>query len=245
MKVRQTINRTKRMMVSKTVILPRKEYFWGVTPREGRHNKTNSMAILTLLRDYLKLGDKEREITRVLNQGIVLVDGKTVKDRRFSVGFMDVITISKTGESYRILFDMKGRLFPVKETAGNADKKPVKVTGKHTIAGGKDQLAFHDGQNMITDRKDVQNGDVVLLKLPEKEIVDLFKLQQGSKVFLTGGRHVGSTATIKGIEVKESSARNLVYLEEGYSTVVDYAFPIGNQRSAFHLPAAEIDEVAK
>ncbi len=233
------INRTKRMMVSSAIILPRKEYFWGVTPKEGRHNKEASISLLTVLRDYLKIGDKEREITRVLHNGRVLVDGKIVKDRRFSVGFMDVITVKDTGESYRIIYDDKGRLILVKESAENSDKKPVKVTGKHTAGKGKLQLVFHDGQNLISDRKDVQTGDVILLKLPEKEVIDLFKLQQGSKVFLTGGRHVGNTATIKGIEVKESSARNLVTLEEGYATVVDYAFPIGNQRSTFHMPSAE------
>ena len=231
------------MMVSRTVILPRKEYFWGVTPREGRHNKANSISLLTLLRDYLRLGDKEREITRLLNSGGILVDGQAVKERRFSVGFMDIITVKDTGESYRILYDNKGRLFPAREKGDNVTRKLVKVTGKHTIDGGKIQLAFHDGQNMISEKKDIQNGDVVMLKIPEKEILEVLKLGQGSRVFLTGGRHVGSTATIKGIEVKESSASNLVYLEEGYSTVVDYAFTLGNQRSVFHLPTS--DEVAE
>ena len=46
------------------------------------------------------------------------IDNKTRRDTKFPVGVMDVITVSKTNESYRMLYDVKGRftLVKLKET---------------------------------------------------------------------------------------------------------------------------------
>ncbi|HII83011.1 MAG TPA: 30S ribosomal protein S4e, partial [Ferroplasma sp.] len=80
--------KTKIMMASRKLKIPRKTNFWSVTPTPATHRKQDSIPMLILLRDYLKLGDKEREITRILNNNMVKVDGRIVKDRRFPVGFM-------------------------------------------------------------------------------------------------------------------------------------------------------------
>lgn len=234
------INRTKRMMVSKAVIIPRKEYFWGVTPRPGRHSRMESVSILTVLRDHLKVGDKEREITRLLNSGKVAVDGRKVKDRRAPLGFMDLLQIEGYTNPYRMLYDKKGRLVLGKESPEGSSVKLLKVKGKHTVEGGKLQLTFHDGFNTIVDRNDISTGDVVVVRIPERTITDVYKLTPGAKVFLTGGKHVGNIATVKSIEVKESSSENLISFEEGYSTVVSYAFPIGSQRGSYHVPELEV-----
>jgi len=39
----------------------------------------------------------------------VKVDGVTRKDKGFPLGVMDIVSIEKTGESFRILYDVKGR----------------------------------------------------------------------------------------------------------------------------------------
>jgi len=39
----------------------------------------------------------------------VKVDGKTRRDDGFPLGVMDVLSIEKTGENFRILYDCKGR----------------------------------------------------------------------------------------------------------------------------------------
>lgn len=237
---RKMIDRTKRMMVSRAVIIPRKEYFWGVTPRPGRHSRAESVSVLTVLRDHLKIGDKEREITRLLSSGKVTVDGRKVKSRRFALGFMDLLRVEGEATPYRMLYDKKGRLVLGKESPEGSAVKLLKVKGKHTVEGGKLQLVFHDGFNTIVDRKDIATGDVVVVKIPERTITDVYKLAPGAKVFLTGGKHVGNIATVKTMEVKESSSENLISFEEGYSTVVSYAFPIGGPRGYYHVPELEV-----
>ena len=37
------------------------------------------------------------------------VDGKVRTDPKFPAGFMDVIQIEKTGENFRLIYDVKGR----------------------------------------------------------------------------------------------------------------------------------------
>jgi small subunit ribosomal protein S4e len=39
----------------------------------------------------------------------VKVDGVTRKDKGFPLGVMDVVSIEKTNETFRILYDVKGR----------------------------------------------------------------------------------------------------------------------------------------
>lgn len=229
-----TINKTKRHMLPRVVKVPRKEYFWGTSARPGKHSSESAVPLLHVLRDYIHIGDKEREITRILNNGMILVDGRIVKERRTSVGFMDLISIVPRNEHYRIIYDTKGRLVAKKEIDKFASVKYLKVEGKNTLRGGKSQIIFHDGQNVVSTQA-LTPGDVIVAKIPDKNIEEVLKMQPGSKAFITGGSHIGETATIKKIEVKKSSAANMVEMEEGFETISDYVFVIGTQRSSYEF----------
>lgn len=233
------INKTKRLVIPRVTKIPRKTFFWGATPNPGKHTKESSVALLTVLRDYLKLGDKEREVTRMLNSGFVKVDGKVVKERKTAVGFMDLISIVPTGEHFRVVYDKKGRLVVNREEEKNGTLKPMKVFNKVTTSSGKTQLILHDGQNFITDDKSITTGDVLILSVPDKKIQHVIKMQPGNKAFLTGGAHVGSIGTIKKVEVKASSGSNLVHFEENFSTVADYTFMIAGPKYSFEIGGGE------
>jgi Ribosomal protein S4E len=216
-------------MIPRTVKIPRKAYFWGTTSSAGPHKKNASLPLMHLLRDYLKVGDKEREITRILNSKLVKVDGRVVKEKQYPLGFMDLITIENGSHSaFRIVYDKLGRLVPIEVEQENMNIKPRKVLDKKTIKGGKTMLCFHDGYNLTVENKDISTGDVILYDLKSKKIDGVIKQQDGAKAFLTGGNHVGSIATIKHVEVSKSSRSNLVSMEEGYSTIEEYVFLLGN-----------------
>ncbi|HLH86005.1 MAG TPA: 30S ribosomal protein S4e [Thermoplasmataceae archaeon] len=230
------INKTKRLVVPRSVDIPRKTHFWGPTPSPGPHSKERSVTLLSVLRDYLHYGDKEREITRMLNSGFVKVDGKVVKERRRGVGFMDVIELAPLKKFYRVVYDRKGRLKVAQEKEELGKIKLLKVTDKITVEPGKFRLVFHDGQNVVSEGSEVSPGDVVVVQMPEKKFLNVLKLQQGNKVFLTGGTHVGSIATVQKVEVKESSGSNLIHLQEGFSTIAEYAFPISSAKFQYEIP---------
>ncbi len=233
------INKTKRLVIPRVTKIPRKNFFWGATPNPGKHTKESSVALLTVLRDYLKLGDKEREVTRMLNSGFIKIDGKVVKSRKTAVGFMDIITVVPTGESYRVVYDKKGRLVVHREDEKYSNLKPMKVFNKITTTSGKTQLVLHDGQNFITEDMSISTGDVLIMTVPEKKVQHIIKMQPGNKAFLTGGAHVGSIGTIKKVEVKESSGSNLVHFEEDFSTVADYTFMIAGPKYSFEIARGE------
>ena len=44
-----------------------------------------------------------------MKQRLIKIDGKTRTDPKFPTGFMDVVQIEKTGENFRIIYDVKGR----------------------------------------------------------------------------------------------------------------------------------------
>ena len=100
----------KRYKAPKSWPIHPKEDTWTVKPSAGSHSIDKAIPLTLVIRDVLKLADNSREAKRIINSGNVLVDGRVVKDYKFPVGFMDVIEIPKTEESYRVLLDRKGRL---------------------------------------------------------------------------------------------------------------------------------------
>ncbi|MCY0852017.1 MAG: 30S ribosomal protein S4e [Thermoplasma acidophilum] len=232
------INKTKRLMVSRQVKIPRKTYFWGPTPNPGMHPKDQSVTLLSIIRDYLKLSDKEREAARILANGLVKVDGKTVREKKFAVGFMDVIEIN--GEFYRVVYNDQGALVLMKETKERASMKLLKVRSKVVAPGNRIQLGTHDGRTFITDDKSIKVGDVLAVSIPDMKIGEIIKMQPGNKAYITAGSHVNQTGTISKIEVKEGSSANLVHFQEGFSTIKDHVFMVGSSKFSFALNPEEV-----
>ena len=68
-----------------------------------------------------------KEVETIMKQRLIKIDGKTRTDTKFPTGFMDVVQIEKTGENFRIIYDVKGRFTVhrwVLET-GNGTLEPV------------------------------------------------------------------------------------------------------------------------
>ena len=160
----------KRYKAPKSWPIHPKEDTWTVKPAPGSHAIDDSLPLLVIIRDILGLADNSREAKRIINTGNVLIDGRAVKDYKFPVGFMDVLTIPKTEENYRILLDTKGRLTLHPISAEDASYKLAKVVNKSTIKGGKTQLNLHDGRNVLVDEDVYAGQDVICIGIPEQEI---------------------------------------------------------------------------
>ena len=102
--------------------------------------------------------------------------------------------------------------------------------GKTTISGGKTQLHLHDGRNLLFDSNpEYKSGDSVVISLPEQEIIVHHKFEQGALAYLTGGSHIGETATVNSREIKRSSKANEVSFDD-FGTISDYVFILGNSK---------------
>jgi len=232
----------KRYKAPKNWPIHPKEDKWTVKPAPGPHAIEKSLSLLIVVRDILGLADNSREAKKIIKTGKILVDGRTRKDYKFPVGFMDVIQIPKTEEAYRILPDLKGRLITHSIPKENVNFKLCKITDKTTIKDGKTQLNLHDGRNIIVD-DDFSVGDIIHLEVPAQEINDTFKFEEGAMVLVTGGKHIGEIGNIKEININYSSNPNTVVIEnnkkDSFITLKDYAFVIGKDEPAISLPGGK------
>lgn len=219
-----------------------KEDTWTVKPSPGSHAIEDSLPLLLVVRDILDLADTAREAKMIINQGAILVDGTVRKDYKFPVGFMDVIQIPKTGKTYRVLPDEKGRLVlhPISEE--NQNFKLCRIQNKTTIRGGKQQLNLHDGRNCLVEGE-YRAGDVVVLQVPKQEVTQHLKLENGALGFITGGKHIGELGTIKEINITKSSMPNTILMETGdgksFQTLQDYVFVLGKDQAMITLPGGK------
>jgi small subunit ribosomal protein S4e len=233
----------KRLAAPRSWVIPRKTNVYTTKPRPGAHALERALPLGTVVRDFLKLAATGREAARVIGAGDVTVDGRIVKDAKFAVGFMDVVAVPKTKQAWRVFIDDKARLRLMPIEASQAAWKLAQITGKTTVSGGRTQLNFHDGRNLLVKKDDYSTGDVLRLELPTQKVLGHFPLKEGSSVLITDGRHAGEVAPVKAIEVTRSHKPNLIHLtvgEDSFTTIKPYAFPIGDQSN---LPKAEVKSI--
>lgn len=82
-------------------------------------------------------------------QRLIKVDGKVRTDPTFPAGFMDVISIEKTGEHFRLIYDTKGRFTIHRITEEEAGYKLAKVRRVQLGAKGIPYLVTHDSRTYV------------------------------------------------------------------------------------------------
>lgn len=192
------------------------------------------MPVNLIVRDVLGRAQSAREVRFIVHNELIKVDGRVCKDTRRGVGLMDVLSLGD--EHFRCMLDANGRLRYVKISAEEASWKLVRIEGKTTLKGGKTQLNFHDGRNMLVDDpKEFNTGDSIKLSLPDQEVLEHIKFEEGVRCYLIGGTHVGETASMKERIVKRSSMPNEVAFDEFGTTEIN-VFAVGDA----NIPAMEV-----
>ena len=79
-------------------------------------------------------------------QRLVKVDHKVRTDSTYPAGFMDVISIEKTGENFRLVYDTKGRFAVHRIPTDEAAYKLAKVKRVQLGRGGIPYLVTHDAR---------------------------------------------------------------------------------------------------
>jgi small subunit ribosomal protein S4e len=181
-----------------------------------------------ILRDVLGVAHNRREAKKILHSRQIMVDGKIETAIGRGVGLMDVLTVGEN--NFRCILDINGKLRYRPISKKQASTKTCRVMGKTTISGGKTQLHLHDGRNLLFDSNpEYKSGDSVVISLPEQEIIVHHKFEQGALAYLTGGSHIGETATVSSREIKRSSKANEVSFDD-FGTISDYVFILGNSK---------------
>ena len=153
----------KRVAAPKTWYLGKLKGVYGTRPSPGPHKLRECIPLNVLLQQRLKYALSRDEARKIVKdkEGLIKVDGKVRRDHRFPLGFMDVVSIPKTGENFRILYDIKGRFQPHSIDVNEAGFKLCKVT-KKTL--GKNKIPYvvtHDGRTIRYPHPDIKKNDTV------------------------------------------------------------------------------------
>lgn len=229
----------KRLVAPRSWGVQRKGSSWVSRPRPGPHAVGECVPMLTLLRDMLGICDTGREAKFILGSREVLVDGRVVTDPKFPVGFMDVVSLPKTGDNYRMLLNSHGRFKLTTITKEQAKAKLVRIENQSTVKTGKFQINLHDGRNILMDKKKYKTGDVLKIELPSQKIMKHITLKEGGLALLIGGSHPGALVTVQSFEVKRGSSQNLISFKEGFATVKDHVFIVGGKTPEVKLLEAD------
>ncbi|HHQ44807.1 MAG TPA: hypothetical protein ENN13_01560 [Candidatus Altiarchaeales archaeon] len=197
---------------------------WAATAKASTRE---NITLLDVIRGRLELADNTSEVKKILQKGLVQVDGKTVKEANLGVGLMSVVSIPKIKKHYRILTSDKGltvREIPSKE----AELKLCRVNGKKTISGGKTQLSLHDGSTILYDKECAVN-DTLVLQLPQREVSKRIPLKAGAQVLVYWGRHSGTIGEISEVIAGTQSRKSLSKVG-GSQTLTDYVFVVGDKK---------------
>jgi len=209
---------------------------FATRPRGGSHKLRECLPLVLLLRNRLKYALTGKESNMILKQRFVEVDGKVRTENKYPVGFMDVVTIKKTNDFFRILFDTKGRYVVHKVTKKESKYKLLKVVrrGKHTQ--GVPYVLTHDGRTIRYPDDDIKVNDTIKFDLESKTISKFVKFEKGNLCYITGGSNRGRIGQIVQTDVHEGSF-SIVHVKDianhNFTTRIGNVFVIGPKTTSW------------
>jgi small subunit ribosomal protein S4e len=209
---------------------------WAPNPKSGPHKKFNSFPIILILRNRLKYALNNREAIQILQQKIVKIDKKIRVEKNYPVGIMDTITIEKTNENFRLLYDPRGRFILHRIEQKESFYKLCKIVKLIKGQRGIPFIVTHDGRTIRFPDPIIKINDTILFDLFKKKIIDYVKFDIGSLCLIIGGHNIGRI----GIIIQKNSFANeneIVRIKDAegfeFSAKISYIFVIGKGKKSF------------
>lgn len=235
----------KRVAAPKNWYLGKLKGVYATKPGSGPHKLRQCIPISVLLQQRLKYALNRQECMKICKQkeGLIKIDGKVRRNHRFPLGQMDVVTLEKTNEFFRILLDVKGRFYPHRIDAKEASFKLCKVVKKYIGQKKVPFIVTHDGRTFRFPHPDISIGDTLKVNLANMEISSVFKSQNGTTVYLTGGNNIGRIGILQSVE-KHPGSFDIAHVKDSqgntFATRVGNIFVIGDGKNpVISLPKGE------
>ncbi|RUS22611.1 ribosomal family S4e-domain-containing protein [Endogone sp. FLAS-F59071] len=194
------------------------------------HKQRECLPLVIFLRNRLKYALTGKEVLNILMQRLIKVDGKVRTDSTFPAGFMDVISIEKTGENFRLVYDVKGRFTIHRITAEEAKYKLLKVKKVQLGAKGIPFVVTHDGRTLRYPDPLIKVNDTLKFDLETGKVSEFIKFEVGNVATITGGRNMGRVGVITHRE-RHIGGFEIVHvkdvLDRQFATRVSNVFVIG------------------
>merc|ERR1712136_275263 len=155
----------KRLNAPKHWMLDKLSGNFAPRPSPGPHKLRECLPLAILLRNRLKYALAYSDVTKIMMQRLIKVDGRVRTDKTYPAGFMDVITIEKTGEFFRLLYDVKGRFVCHRIGADEAGYKLCKVKKVSTGVEAVPYLVTHDARTIRRPGGHAKVNDTVVIDI--------------------------------------------------------------------------------
>jgi small subunit ribosomal protein S4e len=232
----------KRLNAPKHWMLDKMGGTWAPMPSSGPHKRRECLPLMIFLRNRLKYALTRREVKSICMQRFVKIDNKVRTDLRYPSGFMDVISIEKTNEHFRLLYDTKGRFTVHRITPEEAKFKLCKV---RKIAKGLKAIPYlttYDGRTFRYPDPLIKAGDTIKLDLTTGKIESHVKFESGALAMVTSGHNLGRVGVIEHKE-RHLGSFDIVHLKDAvghrFATRLQNVFVIGKNESLVSLPASK------
>jgi small subunit ribosomal protein S4e len=203
---------------------------WAPKPSAGPHKSHECIPAILVLRNRLHYALTGREVGMIMHDRNVVVDGVVRTDPTYPLGFQDVLSIPKTKEHFRILYDVKGRFLLHRIRQEEAAYKLGKVV---RIALGVKKIPYcvtHDGRTFRFPDPKIRVNDTVRVDLKTKKITDFVTFEAGHICMADGGHNAGRIGIITRRE-KHPGSFEIVHVKDlaghSFATRTQYVFVIG------------------
>lgn len=220
----------KRLAAPSSWMLDKLGGTYAPRPSPGPHKLRESLPLSVFLRNRLKYALTGREVTSIVMQRLIKIDNKVRTDPTYPTGFQDVVSIEKSGEHFRLLYDVKGRFTIHRITPEEAQYKLCKVRKVAVGARSVPHIVTHDGRTIRYPDPAIKTNDTVKLDLETGKITDFVKFDTGNIVMITGGRNMGRAGIIVHRE-KHIGDFDIVHVKDSldrtFATRISNIFVIG------------------
>jgi small subunit ribosomal protein S4e len=220
----------KRLAAPSSWMLDKLGGTYAPRPSPGPHKLRESLPLSIFLRNRLKYALTGREVVAIVKQRLIKIDGKVRTDATYPTGFQDVVSIEKSGEHFRILYDVKGRFTIHRITPEEASYKLLKVRKVALGARGVPHIVTHDGRTIRYPDPLIKVNDTVKFELETGKITEFVKFDTGNIAMITGGRNMGRAGVIVHRE-KHIGGFDIVHVKDSldrtFATRISNIFVIG------------------
>ncbi|KAK2100428.1 40S ribosomal protein S4, X isoform [Saguinus oedipus] len=198
-------------------------------PSTGSHKLRECLLLIIFLRNRLKDVLTGDDVKKTCMQRFIKIDGRVRTDIIYS-GFMDVISIHKTGENFCVIYDSKGRFAVYHVTPEEAKYKWCKAKKIFVGTKGIPHLVTHDARTIRYPDPLIKVNDPIQIDSETGKSTDFIKFDAENLCLVTGGANLGRIGVITNRE-RHLGYFDIVHLKDAngnsFATRLSNIFVIG------------------
>ncbi|KAK2118939.1 40S ribosomal protein S4, X isoform [Saguinus oedipus] len=161
----------------------------------------------------LEISLTENEVKKICIQWFLKIDGKVRTYITYPSGFIDVISIDKTGENFHLFYDTKGHFALCHITPDEAKYKLCKVRKIFVSTEGIPYLVTPDACTICYPDPLIKVNDPIRIDLETTKVTDFIKFDTGNLCMVAAGVNLGRIGVITNRE-RHPGSFDLVHVKD-------------------------------